>query len=42
MRIEHIGKYFGVTRAETFEQAIYSLNHYMFADVKWERSRNQF
>ena len=30
------GKYFGVTRAESFEQAIYSLNHYIFADVKYK------
>lgn len=29
------GKYFGVTRAETFEQAIYSLQHYIFTDVKY-------
>ncbi len=30
------GRYFGVARAETFEQAIYSLNHYIFADVKYK------
>jgi len=28
-------KYFAVTRAEDFEQAVYSLHHYIFADVKY-------
>lgn len=29
------GKYFAVTRAEDYNGAIYSLNHYIFADVRY-------
>ena len=35
MWILEFAKYFAVTREENFEQAVYSLHHYIFADVKY-------